>query len=476
MVKINGAADPLRKTLLIIDEAHKLYGGEDLSSIERPDMNALHQALMNSYAISGNDSVRLLLMTATPMTQNPMELIELLNLCKPADEQMPKDFESFAKTYLNEDGKFTERGKATYLDDIAGYVSYLNREKDARQFSQPQIHNVHVPVTSDIELANRFDKKLLRNYMSSDVSDLKNQIVENNKELQSDLNDLDANRFGYLKDKCEGLEGSQLKKCNQLVNRNIRELVSDAKDEIRRIRENIKETRDLIKNRNLFRREKMAEIENNIERSAEDYAKYKESLFYSLKNKCSIKASSGTALKELTKEHPAIIKYDREIAEYEDRILNLKMNLKNDMSNYKKTLASMRKMMKSGVTEIERGVLKLSIENEKKVHGKTFKIKRKQMNAGIKVLKKTIKANGKLRKKKVNEIRKTIKKSLANEKREIKKIHAAEKKLKKTLRKQGELKDEVKHAFLKDLSKKYSDKIDNEIKDLPANKTKKNKA
>jgi superfamily II DNA or RNA helicase len=41
LVKVNGAADPLRKTLLIIDEAHKLYGGGDLSTIERPDMKAL---------------------------------------------------------------------------------------------------------------------------------------------------------------------------------------------------------------------------------------------------------------------------------------------------------------------------------------------------------------------------------------------------------------------------------------------------
>ena len=41
LVKINGSADPLRKTLIINDEAHKLYGGGDLSSIERPDIGAL---------------------------------------------------------------------------------------------------------------------------------------------------------------------------------------------------------------------------------------------------------------------------------------------------------------------------------------------------------------------------------------------------------------------------------------------------
>jgi len=33
------------------------------------------------------------------------------------------------------------------LDDIAGYISYLNREKDVRSFSYPLFENVHVPMS-----------------------------------------------------------------------------------------------------------------------------------------------------------------------------------------------------------------------------------------------------------------------------------------------------------------------------------------
>jgi GxxExxY protein len=40
-------------------------------------MGAFHQALMNSYAVSGINSARVLLMTATPITENAMELIQL---------------------------------------------------------------------------------------------------------------------------------------------------------------------------------------------------------------------------------------------------------------------------------------------------------------------------------------------------------------------------------------------------------------
>ena len=104
MVKINGNEDPLRKTLLIIDEAHKLYGGGDLSTIETPDMVSLHASLMNSYIVSGSESVKLLLMTATPIQTDPMELIKLINLFKMPNKQMPDNFEVFSEQYLDEMG------------------------------------------------------------------------------------------------------------------------------------------------------------------------------------------------------------------------------------------------------------------------------------------------------------------------------------------------------------------------------------
>ena len=108
LVKINGEEDPLKRTLLIIDEAHKLYGGNDLNTNEKPDMDALHYALMRSYELSGVNSVRLLLMTATPITVDAMELIKLVNLCKPAKEQMPDHFYAFTDQYLEETtGSFT---------------------------------------------------------------------------------------------------------------------------------------------------------------------------------------------------------------------------------------------------------------------------------------------------------------------------------------------------------------------------------
>ena len=152
LVQINGTEDPLRKTLLIIDEAHKLYGGTDLSEMERPNMKQLKGAIMNSYIKSGKDSVRLLLMTASPITQNPMELIQLINLCKLPQDQLPETFDEFSRQYLDEDGIFTEQGEKKFEDENAGIVSYLNREFDARQFAQPEVSIEATIMATDKEI------------------------------------------------------------------------------------------------------------------------------------------------------------------------------------------------------------------------------------------------------------------------------------------------------------------------------------
>ncbi len=143
--KRNGTKDPLRKTLVIIDEAHKMFA-PDVSSTEKPDIVALKKYINDSYIKSGADSVRLLLMTATPYTDDPMDMMRLSNLMRPRSERIPETFEAFSLKYLR-DGSFTENGRANFLNDMSGYMSYLNREKDVRSFAYPVIKRITVPMT-----------------------------------------------------------------------------------------------------------------------------------------------------------------------------------------------------------------------------------------------------------------------------------------------------------------------------------------
>ena len=261
LVKINGQLDPLRKTLLIIDEAHKLYGGGDLSSLERPDMGALHQALMHSYQVSGQDSVRLLLMTATPITENPMELVKLMNLCSPRGRQMPDQFAAFSQEFLEqESGRFSERGRAQFLDMIAGQISYLNRERDARQFSQPIIGRVPVALIKNVAEAEALDKRYVRSMYTRETDALKQQIAKENEGINGDLKDLDSTRFYALRDKCNEYEGPVKKGCIKVANATIKALISEAKESTKAIRETIKTIREEVKNKNIFKQ--LLELQN----------------------------------------------------------------------------------------------------------------------------------------------------------------------------------------------------------------------
>jgi len=459
LVKINGKEDPLRKTLLIIDEAHKLYGGDDLSSIEKPDMNALHQALMYSYQYSGADSVRLLLMTATPVTKDPMELIQLLNLCKPVEQQMPSDFSNFTNMYLNENGEFTDEGRKKYLDDIAGLVSYLNREKDARQFSQPQIHHINTPIISDIKMAEKFDKKLVQDLLDTNVSDLKEQIEEENKKLEGELGQVNAQKFGFLKDEICGDKTSKTQ-CIKIVNAGIRDMVLEAKDQVKDIRKKIKEIRERIKERGQMKKTALAEVKSNIEKYADQYEKYKNSLLYDLKDSCAIKVGDKSNLEENLHKHPVIHKYDLLIQEYNNEINDLQEQLKNFTKNYKKRMEHLKHLLKTDLNDNERTVVNSAIREEQKEYGSMIRLKRKETLKAEKVIKTNILNVEKKRTQRYNKIRKTIKNMITNEKEKVRQYNQEKKMLNKTMRSQQK---EIKHNFLKELLEKYRSRIIEEL-------------
>lgn len=472
LVKINGKEDPLRKTLLVIDEAHKLYGGDDLSSIEKPDMNALHQALMYSYQYSGADSVRLLLMTATPITKDPMELIQLLNLCKPAEQQMPADFSNFSTEYLNENGEFTDRGRTKYLDDIAGLVSYLNREKDARQFSQPKIHHINTPIISDIKMAEKFDKKLVQDLLDTNVSDLREQIQEENEKLEGELGQVNAEKFAFLKDEiCADKSGPSKSQCIKIVNAGIRDMVLEAKDQVKDVREKIKEIRERIKERGQMKKTALAEVKENIEKYADEYEKYKSSLLYELKDSCAIKIGDKTTLDEKMHEHPVIHKYDLLIKEYNDEIKDLDQQLKNLTSNYKKRMEHLKHLLKTDLNDVERSVVNSTIRDEQKEYGSMIRLKRRETEKAEKVIKTNISNIEKKRTQRYNKIRKTVKNMITNEKQRIREYKQEKKMLRKTMKSQQK---NIKHDFLKGLINKYRSRILEDLVDIDKNNIVKN--
>jgi len=194
MQKRNGSQDILKKTLVIIDEAHKLYS-PDIKASEKPNVDIMNKLIKNSYNKSGKDSVKLLLLTATPYTTDPMHLIKLINLMK-EDNLLPEDFNKFSDEYLDEKtGTFTDKGAEKYLNDISGYISYLNRDRDVRNFAYPVFYDIttNISKSADLntqtELINNEKTKLDENEEKLKTADKKDKkiIKEEIKKIKSNI-------------------------------------------------------------------------------------------------------------------------------------------------------------------------------------------------------------------------------------------------------------------------------------------------
>jgi len=132
--------DPLKKTFLILDEVHKLQDG-DLGPLEAADFATIQAAIYRSYAMSGSESVRSLLMTATPGNG----ILQLLNTLIPNPSlRLPTSFRSLY--FDNKDHNIRAEGIRLYQERAKGLVSYLTRERDPTTFAQPRYKTIDVAV------------------------------------------------------------------------------------------------------------------------------------------------------------------------------------------------------------------------------------------------------------------------------------------------------------------------------------------
>jgi hypothetical protein len=189
MVARNGKEDPFRKTLIIIDEIHKVYS-DTLSRLEKPDPKVLQDMVQKSYTASNKDSLKLLLMSATPITEDPMSSVKLLNLLLEGDDRFPEDFEEFKSQYCNDNGLFSDLGSLQFTDKVSGLISYIDRSNDRSQFAYPIINDIILNVNADVSTNQRLVEieqqieVLEQNKLNIDKQFNKQQIKEFAKELR----------------------------------------------------------------------------------------------------------------------------------------------------------------------------------------------------------------------------------------------------------------------------------------------------
>lgn len=134
--------DMLYKTLLVIDEVHKLHDGDLLPS-EMASFSVIQSFIWKSYQVSGPMSVRPLLMTATPISDNPASMFDILNTLIPTPDRRLMPFQDFRHMYVQPNGRITPQGSVYFIHRAEGHISYLNREHDPSTFAIPVFQTVH---------------------------------------------------------------------------------------------------------------------------------------------------------------------------------------------------------------------------------------------------------------------------------------------------------------------------------------------
>lgn len=358
MVKINGKEDPLRKTLLIIDEAHKLYGGGDLSSIETPDMVSLHASLMNSYIMSGANSVKLLLMTATPIQTDPMELVKLINLFKMPDAQMPETFDLFSQEYLNDEGLFKPDGLHKFRNEIAGHISYLNREKDARQFSQPVISMIYTDVY-DKKLME-YNKKATRKVYSAIKKDMQDKL----KTLRKNpiLKAKNPKGFEHLKSLCEEYTYPKARTaCKKVVTAHKKQAIAKLKEDKIAAKEELDKQAEIFGNiksdisYKIFHATDLAETSPLKFRTGKNKTGMDQisSVFERLNSKCSMSITDKDKLiNSAVENNPTVNKLKNNVETYNQRISDNLMVLKKEKNAETKKI--LKRLIKKDKTRLKR--------------------------------------------------------------------------------------------------------------------------
>lgn len=209
LVKYKGSKDILNKTLLIIDEAHKLYT-KDLKVQEMHNIKNIENLIFNSYDIS-KSPVKVVLLSATPMVENPLELIKLFNLLIPKKSER-FNVQNFESEYLDpKSGKFTKENIGVFKNKIKGLVSYLDLSHDPRRFTQINYHEVMVPISippyslnfkneikqcnSNLKLCNKLD--IPKQFCTNEYTNCINQVQDNKVDYKKN-----KYQTKILKDKC----------------------------------------------------------------------------------------------------------------------------------------------------------------------------------------------------------------------------------------------------------------------------------
>jgi Type III restriction enzyme, res subunit len=202
-------SDPFYKTIIVIDEAHKLYT-KDLKTQEMHDIKLIQKFIYESYQVSKENRCRIVLLSATPITFDPFEILKLFNLII-VNPKERINLNNFQDEFLDNNGKFTQKGELEFKYLTKGLVSYLDVTKDTSTFAKISLTHVYVPISEKPKLLTTSDcqksyKQCISIFPKNELHKMQceNYKITCNKEIKNTKLYIKNNKFQVdeLKNKC----------------------------------------------------------------------------------------------------------------------------------------------------------------------------------------------------------------------------------------------------------------------------------
>ena len=265
LTQLNGTTDILKNTLIIFDEAHKLYS-KDLIGIEKPNMSVIEDKIGKS------TTCKVMLMTGTPIADDPMEFFKLMNLIIKKNP-FPTNFKVFDEEYLD-GNNFSKKGAIKFQEKTKGLISYLDRRYDPRQFTQIEFYKKPVTLSVDSFVYDKNCKADAKEKLKECTSEIKNKELNLKDELR--LIDSLSNEIEDLKSQLKISRKEKNKvKVEYLVN-----LINFKKEQIKELKKNIKESKKQnTKNSKLLEQSCKSDYKQSIQKCKDDEKRQKNSLY-----------------------------------------------------------------------------------------------------------------------------------------------------------------------------------------------------
>lgn len=159
--------DSFKNSLIICDEIHNVYNSSEMNNYgialkfllncyDSPD--EINQEIISltpeRIKMLKNSNIHILLMSATPINNNPTEIIDLINLLIPRSE-LKKKYSKLSINGLNKDEFFIDNRnlKPDSLDKlqelVRGYISFL-RDDNPKYFPERKLDGIDIKIPPDL--------------------------------------------------------------------------------------------------------------------------------------------------------------------------------------------------------------------------------------------------------------------------------------------------------------------------------------